>query len=141
MDGNKGPGAATCPMMHGKPTAARFTTRSNRDWWPNSLNLRILSQHSAKSDPMGAGFDYAEAFKKLDVQALKKDLVALMTVSQDWWPADYGHYGPLFVRMSWHATGTYRTADGRGQAALLELVFQLEQKLLGGFFAYARHSG
>ena len=114
MDGNKGPGAATCPMMHGKPTAARFTTRSNRDWWPNSLNLRILSQHSAKSDPMGAGFDYAEAFKKLDVQALKKDLVALMTVSQDWWPADYGHYGPLFVRMSWHATGTYRTADGRG---------------------------
>jgi catalase-peroxidase len=103
--------------MHGKPTAARFTTRSNRDWWPNQLNLRILSQQSAKSNPLGAGFDYAEAFKGLDVEALKKDLIALMTVSQDWWPADYGHYGPFFVRMSWHAAGTYRTADGRGGAS------------------------
>jgi catalase-peroxidase len=117
MDGDVGQGAGKCPVLHGKPTAARFTTRSNRDWWPNALNLRILSQHSAKSDPMGPAFDYAEAFKTLDVEALKKDLIALMTVSQDWWPADYGHYGPLFIRMSWHAAGTYRTADGRGGAS------------------------
>ena len=100
MDGNNDAAAGKCPFMHGKPTAARFTTRSNRDWWPNQLNLRILSQQSAKSNPMGEGFDYAEAFKGVDVAALKKDLIALMTVSQDWWPADYGHYGPFFVRMS-----------------------------------------
>ncbi|WP_439577954.1 catalase/peroxidase HPI [Elioraea sp.] len=117
MDGIGDRSAGKCPMMQGKPTAARFTTRSNRDWWPNQLNLRILSQHSAKSDPMGEAFDYAKAFKTLDVEALKKDLIALMTVSQDWWPADYGHYGPLFIRMSWHAAGTYRTADGRGGAS------------------------
>ena len=114
MDGNNGASAGKCPVMHGRPTAARFSSRSNRDWWPNALNLRILSQQSAKSNPMGMAFDYAEAFKTLDVAALKKDLIALMTVSQDWWPADYGHYGPLFIRMSWHAAGTYRTADGRG---------------------------
>jgi catalase-peroxidase len=117
MDGNTGPNAGKCPMMHGKPTAARFSTRSNRDWWPNALNLRILSQHSARSNPMDGGYDYAEAVKSLDVEALKQDLIALMTVSQDWWPADYGHYGPLFIRMSWHAAGTYRTADGRGGAS------------------------
>lgn len=117
MDGNTGQGAPKCPVMHGRPTAARFSTRSNRDWWPNSLNLRILSQHSAKSNPMGGSFNYAEELKKLDAEALKKDLIALMTVSQDWWPADYGHYGPLFVRMSWHSAGTYRTADGRGGAS------------------------
>ena len=117
MDGNSGASAGKCPVMHGKPTAARFSTRSNRDWWPNALNLRILSQQSAKSNPMDPGFDYAEEVKKLDVQALRKDLIALMTVSQDWWPADYGHYGPLFIRMSWHAAGTYRTADGRGGAS------------------------
>ncbi len=117
MDGNTGQGAGKCPVMHGKPTAARFTTRSNRDWWPNQLNLRVLSQQSAKSNPMGAGFDYAEAFKSLDLAALKKDIIALMTVSQPWWPADYGHYGPLFIRMAWHAAGTYRTADGRGGAS------------------------
>src|SRR5512139_480290 len=102
MDGHGGQGGK-CPVMHGRPTAARFTTRSNRDWWPNQLNLRILSQQSAKSDPMGPGFDYAREFAKLDVAALRQDLMALMTVSQDWWPADYGHYGPLFVRLSWHA--------------------------------------
>jgi len=106
-----------CPVMHGKPTAARFSTRANNDWWPNQLNLRILSQQSAKSNPMDAGFSYAEAFKKLDLQALKNDIFALMTVSQPWWPADYGHYGPFFVRMAWHAAGTYRTADGRGGAS------------------------
>jgi len=88
--------------------------RTNRDWWPKKLRLELLHQHSSKSDPMGKGFDYAKAFKSLDYQALKKDLVKLMTDSQDWWPADFGHYGPQFVRMSWHAAGTYRINDGRG---------------------------
>ena len=87
---------------------------SNQDWWPNQLNLKILHQHSAKSDPMGEGFNYAEEFKKLDLAAVKKDLYALMTDSKDWWPADYGHYGGLFIRMAWHAAGTYRMGDGRG---------------------------
>jgi len=100
-----------CPFNH----AAGGGTR-NRDWWPNQLNLNILHQHSPLSDPMGEGFNYAEAFKSLDFAAVKRDLAALMTDSQDWWPADFGHYGPLFVRMSWHAAGTYRTADGRGGA-------------------------
>ena len=89
---------------------------SNADWWPNQLNLNILHQHSSLSDPMGEGFDYAREFKSLDLQALKKDLTALMTDSQDWWPADFGHYGPLFIRMAWHSAGTYRTGDGRGGA-------------------------
>ena len=115
MDTNQSMGKS--PVMHGKPTAARFSTRANNDWWPNQLNLRILSQQSAKSNPMDPGFSYAEAFKKLDLQALKNDIFALMTVSQPWWPADYGHYGPFFVRMAWHAAGTYRTADGRGGAS------------------------
>ena len=87
---------------------------TNRDWWPKELRLEILHQHSAKSNPMGEDFDYAEAFKSLDFAALKKDLAALMTDSQDWWPADFGHYGPLFIRMAWHAAGTYRVGDGRG---------------------------
>ncbi len=103
-----------CPVAHG---ATNVGMRSNKDWWPNQLNLRILQQNSAKSDPMGADFNYAEAFKKLDLDTLKKDLFALMTDSQDWWPADYGHYGGLFIRMAWHSAGTYRTADGRGGGA------------------------
>src|SRR5579872_7162542 len=87
---------------------------SNRDWWPNQLKLELLHQHSSKSNPMGEGFDYAEAFGSLDFAALKKDLAAVMTASQDWWPADFGHYGPLFIRMAWHSAGTYRVGDGRG---------------------------
>ncbi|WP_460917075.1 catalase/peroxidase HPI [Plantactinospora veratri] len=96
------------------PTAKAIRPRTNRDWWPNQLDLSVLHQHSARSNPMGQDFDYAEEFKKLDVEALRRDLFELMTTSQDWWPADYGHYGPLFIRMSWHAAGTYRIADGRG---------------------------
>jgi catalase-peroxidase len=93
------------------------TARANRDWWPNQLNLNILHQHSPLSNPMGEAFNYAEEFKSLDLDALKKDLYALMTDSQDWWPADYGHYGGLFIRMAWHSAGTYRTGDGRGGAS------------------------
>jgi len=102
---------AKCPFLH--PAGAG---RSIREWWPEQLNLHILRQNSSLSDPMGQGFDYAKAFKGLDYEALKKDLTALMTDSQDWWPADFGHYGPLFIRMAWHAAGTYRTGDGRGGA-------------------------
>jgi catalase-peroxidase len=101
--------AAACPFVH----AAGGGT-SNRDWWPNQLRLDLLHQHSSKSDPMGQSFDYNKEFKSLDYQALKADLRALMTDSQDWWPADFGHYGPLFIRMAWHSAGTYRTGDGRG---------------------------
>lgn len=108
MDGNT-PGK--CPVAHG---ATKVGMRSNKDWWPNQLNLRILHQNTTKSDPMDADFNYAEAFKQLDFDALKQDIYALMTDSQDWWPADYGHYGGLFIRMAWHSAGTYRTADGRG---------------------------
>ncbi len=105
--------ASKCPV-HGSTTAG---TRSNRDWWPKALNLDILRQHSSLSDPMDPGFDYAKAFRELDLAAVKRDLHALMTDSQDWWPADYGHYGGLFIRMAWHSAGTYRTGDGRGGAS------------------------
>jgi catalase-peroxidase len=109
MDAKTDKNAGKCPVMH-----TTVGTKSNRDWWPNQLNLKILHQNSALSDPMGEAFDYAEEFKKLDLKALKADLTALMTDSQEWWPADFGHYGPLFIRMAWHSAGTYRIADGRG---------------------------
>lgn len=105
--------AGKCPVMHGGVTSIGS---SNRDWWPEALNLDILHQHDVKSNPMGEAFDYAEAFRQLDLAAVKKDLLALMTDSQDWWPADWGHYGGLMIRMAWHSAGTYRIADGRGGA-------------------------
>ena len=110
-------GAGKCPVMHGSNTKVGGRGAMNKDWWPNQLNLAILHQHNPKSDPMGGDFDYAAEFNKLDLAAVKRDLTALMTDSQDWWPADYGHYGPFMIRMAWHAAGTYRTADGRGGAS------------------------
>jgi catalase-peroxidase len=110
MDAKTDESAGKCPVVHA--TAAR----ANRDWWPNQLNVQVLHQHSTLSDPMGEAFDYAEEFRSLDLDAVIKDLHALMTDSQDWWPADFGHYGPLFIRMAWHSAGTYRIGDGRGGA-------------------------
>ena len=111
MDAKADQSAGKCPVMH-----TTIVARSNRDWWPNQLNLQVLHQHSTLSNPMGETFDYAKEFKSLDLTAVIKDLHALMTDSQDWWPADYGHYGPLFIRMAWHSAGTYRIGDGRGGA-------------------------
>ena len=116
MDGNDSAIAGKCPVMHGAGSQTSSAVRSNRDWWPNQLNLKILHQHGAASNPMGAAFSYADAFKALDLAVVKADLTALMTDSQDWWPADWGHYGGLFIRMAWHSAGTYRTGDGRGGA-------------------------
>jgi catalase-peroxidase len=114
-------GESKCPFMSGiqkfKSGIQKFTSghgTANRDWWPNQLNLDILHQQSAKSNPMGEDFNYAEAFGRLDYPALKADLFELMTASEVWWPADYGHYGPLLIRMAWHSAGTYRISDGRG---------------------------
>ncbi|MEL7220610.1 MAG: catalase-peroxidase, partial [Bacteroidota bacterium] len=101
-------GAGKCPFTGGSIKTSAGGGTSNRDWWPNQLKLNILRQHSNLSNPMGEDFDYAEAFKSLDLAAVKQDLYDLMTDSQDWWPADYGHYGPFFIRMAWHSAGTYR---------------------------------
>lgn len=111
-----------CPHMSGAMRHNAGTRRTNRDWWPNALDLRPLRQNSELVDPMGEDFNYAEEFKTLDLDAVMSDLKALMTDSQEWWPADYGHYGPFFIRMAWHAAGTYRVADGRAEPAMANSV-------------------
>jgi catalase-peroxidase len=108
---------AKCPFHHGASATAMAQSQTNQMWWPNRLDLGVLRQHSTKSDPMPHGHDYRAAFARLDLDAVKADIHALMTQSQEWWPADYGHYGPLFIRMAWHSAGTYRTFDGRGGAS------------------------
>ena len=109
-------GDSKCPVMHGTHKQAATGSTANQHWWPNQLNLKALHRNAPAGNPMGEDFDYGAAFEALDLKAIKADLVALMTDSQDWWPADYGHYGGLFIRMAWHSAGTYRISDGRGGA-------------------------
>jgi hypothetical protein len=116
-DITKGGEPQECPMGGSAAKTRSLLGRTNRDWWPNHLAVDILHQHGAHGNPYGEGFEYAKAFKSLDYQAVKRDLTALMTDSQPWWPADYGHYGPFFIRMAWHSAGSYRTGDGRGGAS------------------------
>ena len=116
-------GAAKCPFSSGAIKQTAGNAPRNLDWWPNQLKLQILRQHSSLSNPMGEKFNYAEAFKTLDLAAVKHDIFELMTTSQEWWPADYGHYGPFFIRMAWHSAGTYRIGDGRGGAGAGTLRF------------------
>jgi catalase-peroxidase len=116
MDSNNNSGEGKCPFLHGELRQSAGGGTSNRDWWPNQLKMNVLRQHSSLSNPMDEDFDYAEAFSSLDMDKLNQDVDAVMTASQDWWPADYGHYGPFFIRMAWHSAGTYRIHDGRGGA-------------------------
>ena len=111
-----------CPVLGGSHRHTAIGATANQHWWPNQLNLKILNQNPPQSDPMGEGFNYAEEFKTLDLDVLKEDIEAVMTTSQDWWPADYGHYGPLFIRMAWHSAGTYRIGDGRGGASSASII-------------------
>ena len=112
-----------CPALGGAGKHNAVGYNSNQHWWPNQLNLKVLNQNSPQNDPMGADFNYAKEFETVDLEALKKDIVEVMTTSQEWWPADYGHYGPLFIRMAWHSAGTYRIGDGRGGAGAGTLRF------------------
>jgi len=123
MDQNSSDGGGKCPFNHAAHRHTAAGALSNSTWWPNHLNLQMLHQHSAESNPMGEDFDYAAEFESLDLDAVKQDLTHLMTDSQDWWPADYGHYGPFFIRMAWHSAGTYRVGDGRGGASAGTLRF------------------
>ena len=123
ISSSNGNGAAKCPFTSGQLKKAAGGGPSNQDWWPNQLKLNILRQHSQLSNPMDPSFNYAEAFKSLDLAQLKREISELMTNSQEWWPADYGHYGPFFIRMAWHSAGTYRIADGRGGAGAGTLRF------------------
>jgi catalase-peroxidase len=117
MDGSSDNNAGKCPVMHGANKQKLTGSSANQHWWPNQLNLKILHQNSSATDPMGEEFNYAEEFESLDIDVVKKDLEALITDSKDWWPADYGHYGPFFIPMVWHSNGTFRVTDGRGGAS------------------------